>query len=54
MKLAKLVIGSGADRLKAQSLQAKLNGDTEKAVDLLAAAKMREREFRQALRALRN
>jgi len=54
MKLKKLVIGPGSDTLRAQSLQACLAGDKEKAVDLLAEAKMREKQFEDTLRVLRN
>lgn len=53
-RLAKLVIGPNFSDLKARSLQAYLSGDTEKAVDLLAEAKLREKQFDRALRILRN
>ena len=54
MKLARLIIGPGSARLKAQSLEAKLAGDTAKAIDLLTEAKMRDRKYAAALRTLRN
>jgi hypothetical protein len=53
-KLAKLVIGPGSADLKAQSLEAKLAGDTDRAIDLLTEAKLRDRQFARSLRTLRN
>lgn len=54
MKLARLVIGPNSEKLKAESLEAYLGGDKERAVDLLAEARLRDRQFARALKALDN
>lgn len=54
LRLAKFVIGSGPQRLRAASLEAYRAGDTDKAVDLLAEAKLAERRQAAMQRLLRN
>jgi hypothetical protein len=54
VRLAKLIIGPNSAALKAASLQARIDGDTGQAVDLLAEAKLREKRYERALRILRN
>jgi hypothetical protein len=54
VKLARLVIGPGSDDLKAEALEAHLAGDTDRAVDLLSEAKLKDKRFERALDTLKN